>query len=263
MPASAKAATLAPPEAQPITARLAGAGSLRRELEALLAAAPPGSSADDYRRLLISDNVAGKASVNQRDWMWKRLKLRYALDSPETTEFKAFRWAIEAAASPSERGVVAALMMARTDRLFREIVTDLVAPSIARRGITIDGDQVKDRVEMMARQDGLAWSAKSIHNIASHILSSLKDYGILTGSKQRRTIGIRLTPAAATFAAFLGRAQGLTDRQLLDSAWFRFLGTDTAEATAALHRAAQAGLVTFRIQADVVELHLPDVGAAA
>lgn len=42
-----------PLDAQPITARLAGAGSLRRELEALLAAAPPEASPVLFRDLLI------------------------------------------------------------------------------------------------------------------------------------------------------------------------------------------------------------------
>lgn len=248
---------------QPITARLAGAGSLRRELEALLSVAPVTSNADDYRRLLMDENAAGKASANARMWMWKRLKLRYALGEPSQTESKAFRWAMAKAATPADRGLVAALMMARTDRLFREVVVQEVSPLMPSRGKVISPGAIKAQVQTMRLAASLAWSDKSISNVANHLLSSLKDFGIVEGSRERRTVGIRITPVVATFAAMLGRAQGLTDRQNLDSIWFQFLGATTAQAVEALYAAAKAGLVMFRMQADVVEMHLPELSDAA
>jgi hypothetical protein len=114
----------------------------------------------------------------------------------------------------------------------------------------------------MARAS-LSWSAKSIANVTNHLLSSLKDFGIVAGSRERRTAGVRLTPVVTTFAAMLGRAQGLTDRQILEGVWFKFLGASMAQAAAALEFAAKAGLITFRMQADVVELHLPDMSEEA
>lgn len=255
--------TLPGPNTQPITARLAGAGSLRRELEQLFAVAPPDASADDYRRLLIEENAAGKASANARMWMWKRLKLRYALDTPAAPESQAFRWAMARAHSPTDRGIVAALMMARTDRLFREVTTQVVAPVIGHRGKVVDGDAIRSVVEGKMLEAGLAWSGQSLGNVANHLMSSLKDFGIVTGSRERRTVGIHITPIVATFAAQLSRAEGLTDRQVLESRWFAFLGADAHRAGEALHAAAKEGLITFRMQADVVELHLPDLGDVA
>ena len=248
---------------QPITARLAGAGSLRRELEALLAAAPANAQAEDFRNLLVNENAAGKASANARMWMWKRLKLRYALDAPTSPEFRAFRWAMARAVDPADRGLIAALMMARTDRLFREVVTNSLANTFGARGLVVDAKIVRTAVEQEMRAAGLEWSAKSIANISNHVLSSLKDFGVVEGSRERRTTEVRLTSVVATFAAMLGRAEGLTDRQILDSAWFQFLGAGHADAVAALHSAATAGLLRFRMQADVVELHLPELGTAA
>jgi hypothetical protein len=73
--ATGRAAGLLPlPEDQPINARLAGAGSLRQELEALLAAAPEDASPAVFRELLMRENVAGKSSATARMWAWKRLK---------------------------------------------------------------------------------------------------------------------------------------------------------------------------------------------
>src|SRR4051812_26782190 len=120
--------TLERPSDQHVTARLAGAGSLRDELAAVFDAAPPNATTADFRRLILEENAAGKRSGSARMWAWKRLKLRYALDSTETVEFQAFRSAYGSASSAAERGLVVGLMLARTDRLFREMTLDHVSP---------------------------------------------------------------------------------------------------------------------------------------
>ena len=91
LPPPAMTEVLASPSAQPYTARLAGAGALLDELEAVLHAAPVEASRDDFRRLILDENAARKSTANARMWAWKRLKLRYLLDSPDLPEFKAFR----------------------------------------------------------------------------------------------------------------------------------------------------------------------------
>jgi hypothetical protein len=76
------------PDEQVFAPRLSGVGSLRRELEAVLAAAPPGADHSTYRRLILELNAAGKATASMRMWTWKRLKIRYLLDL-EVPEFHA------------------------------------------------------------------------------------------------------------------------------------------------------------------------------
>lgn len=254
--------SLLPPNEQAVTARLAGAASLRRELEALLASAPGNASAGDYRRLLIDENAAGKASANARMWMWKRLKLRYALDAPTSPEVVAFRSALELASTPAERGLIEALMLARTDRLFRDITLEVVSPDLQRPGAAVLFEAVREAVQRKAQAEGLHWSEKSMGNIANHVLTSLKDFGVLEGSRERKVTSVRITGSVALFAAQLGRAEGLTDRQNLDSAWFRLLGADATAAAEALRNAARSGLLEFRTQADVVELRLPESSAS-
>jgi hypothetical protein len=78
--------TLEPLDQQAITARLAGAGSMRADIEHVLAAVGSGATPDDYRRAILDENAARKGTGTSRMWAWKRLKLRYALDRPEMVE---------------------------------------------------------------------------------------------------------------------------------------------------------------------------------
>ena len=120
------------PDTQPITVRLAGAGSLRGELEALLAAAPPGATPEEYRELLLRQNVAGKGSAIASMWAWKRLKLRYALD-PAIVEHRAFL-AARRAGSNSSISQASSFRLVADARLSRRshLSTGLLAGNVLR-----------------------------------------------------------------------------------------------------------------------------------
>ena len=97
--------------------------------------------------------------------------------------------------------------------------------------------------------------------VRQHALSALKDFGLLAGSAKKRVVVPRPGPPVTFFAARLAKLQGLSDRQVLDACWFRLLGLGTEHTIDLLYAASRAGLLEFRIQAEVVELILPPVEA--
>jgi hypothetical protein len=125
------------PDRQPLVQRLAGVGSMRAELEALLAASPTDASPALYRELVLDRNVTGKRSASTRLWAWKRLTIRCLLD-PAVPECEAFLAGMRGTASAPERGLLCALMFARTDRLFREVTLECVSPYLAQESTLID-----------------------------------------------------------------------------------------------------------------------------
>ncbi len=249
------------PDQQPFTPRLSGAGSLRRELEALLAVAPPGADRRTFRRLTLEANAAGKGSASMRAWAWKRLSLRYLLD-PALPEFRTFEAAMRGTESPTERGLICFLMLSRTDRLFREVTLELVSPKIPSPGALIDPAEVEDAVREIRQRRRSPWSDQTVAGERSHLLSALKDFGVLCGAREKRTCCPAPGAATAVFAAHLARLEGLPDRQVLGSRWFRLLGLAEAAVVDLLYAATRERALDFRIQADVVELSLPEVASA-
>jgi hypothetical protein len=245
------------PEEQPIAARLAGAASVRQELQALLAAAPRCASRAEYKGLVIEENVAGKGSAVTRAKVWQRLRDRYLLDS-RLPEFRAFADGMAATADAREQGLLCLLMMARSDRLFREVTLACVSPALQRDGTAIDPRAVHEEVEGRVRAAGGIWSAETLGHVQRHLLAALKDFGVLAGSAAKRTLRPRPGVAATLFAARLARLEGLSDRRVPSSDWFRLLGRDEEGATALLYEAARHGALGFRVQAGIVELSLPN-----
>jgi hypothetical protein len=229
---------------------------MRAEMEHVIAAVDQGATAADYRRAILDDNAARKGTGTARMWAWKRLKLRYALDRPGTVEFAAFRRAMRDP-DPAARGLSAMLMFARLDRLFREATLELLVPQLGRPGEVVDADEVRHYVDKARRAAGLEWSGESMKSTAHHLASSWKDFGLVEGSKTRRIVRPRPSNATIRFAVELGKAEGRTDRQVLDAPWFRLLGMDSPAADAALRGAARDGVLQYRALADVVEITLP------
>src|SRR5260370_17537358 len=58
-----RADLLVQPDLQPYLSRLSGAGSLRRELEAVLDVAPVQTELEQYRKLILEMNAPGKPSA--------------------------------------------------------------------------------------------------------------------------------------------------------------------------------------------------------
>jgi hypothetical protein len=249
------------PDEQPITARLAGAASLRRELEALLAAASLDASPSEYHDLLIGLNAAGKTSAAARMWAWKRLKLRYALD-PSLAEHRAFVAGMRATADVAERGLLECLMFARTDRLFREVTLEHVSPYLVREGTVLVVAAIADAICERIRVRHMSWSSNTIDRASKHLLTALKDFGLLHGSRVRRTVRPRPGGQTTLFAARLARLEGLTERQVVESRWFCLLGLQREQVTDLLYTANRNGVLEYRTQADVVHLKLPQLEEA-
>lgn len=250
--------SLPAPDAQPITARLAAAGSRRAELQALLEAAPPGANLTDLRRLLLDANVAGKPSAVSRQKVWEQLRARYLLD-PAIPEYRVFLQGMRSTSDPHERGSLCLLLFARSDRLFRELTLSCVSPLLVKPDTDVDSASLADCLGALAGQHGFSWTEETEGTICRHALSALKDFGVLSGGVRKRTRRLRPGTVTALFAIRLGRLEGLTDRQVLESRWFRLLGLSLEPVVELLYAANRSGALRFRMQADVVDLSLPPV----
>jgi hypothetical protein len=193
-------------------------------------------------------------------WAWKRLKLRYLLD-PAVPEGRAFLGEMLATSSPADRGLLEFLMFARTDRLFREVTLETVSPLLAQDGTMVDPTIIDAAVRRSAGASSLSWSASTFDRTHKHLLTALKDFGLLRGSLHKRTIRPRPGSEVVRFACRLGRLEGLTDRQILDARWFRLFGFEREQVVDLLFAGQRAGMLGFRTQASVVEIDLPPLEA--
>ena len=243
------------PDEQPITAQLAAAGSRRTEFETLLHVAPPHATPAELRTLVVDENITGKASAASRAKVWRQLKENYLLDL-RMTEYRAFMAALQETKTPSDRGLLLFLMLARADRLFREVTIASVSPTLGQSGTSINTAAVQTTLEQIVGTER-RWTQETLVTARQHILSALKDFGVLYGGTRKKSVRPHPGEHVTLFAARLAQLEGLTPRQTLSSKWFRLLGLDVEGAWDLLSAAGRMGVLRCRRQADVIELELP------
>ncbi|MBI3978334.1 MAG: DUF1819 family protein [Chloroflexi bacterium] len=163
--------------------------------------------------------------------------------------------------SEPERGLLCFLLVARTERLFRELTLTCVSPLLGKPGSVVEAAAVDAFITDVLARHALTWTEETRVTARQHAVSALKDFGLLEGGPQKRTRRVRPGTESTLFATRLAQLEGLTDRQVLESRWFRLLGLSPGQAVDLLYAAGRSGALGFRMQADVVELTMPPVEA--
>jgi hypothetical protein len=222
-----------------------------KEINRLLASSAPGTSAEDYQRVVISENLLGKATETTRQKTFRHLRELYAL-SPKVPIFSVYRELTKF--DPQSGPLLSLLITWARDPLLR-------ATTSAILGATI-GDQVRsdDLQQALTEAYPHQYSANNIGKIARNAASSWAQSGHLTGRAKKIRSRVQPRPAAVTFALILGHVAGAAGGQLFSSIWCRLLDLNPSEARSLAEQAHRQELVTLKAVGSVVELSFPRFG---
>lgn len=221
-----------------------------KELDALLAAVPVGSTALEYRAAILERNALGKQTRSNRQKSQSHLRELYALD--ETTPiFGLLRklYALDSASLP-----LLALQIAwARDPLLRATTGPVLH---AREGDQVDTAALAEAIE--SKFPG-QYSPASRLSTSQNAASSWTQSGHLAGRRKKIRRRVRPTAVSLTMALFLGTVSGYHGPAVFSNPWCRLLDLDADRARAMGFEAHRAGLLTLRAVGEVVELSFPQL----
>lgn len=218
------------------------------ELEAVLAAVPPGSPASEYRDAILQRNVLGKTTDSTRQKSLRHLRELYALDE-EVPIFKLLRalHALDAASLP----LLAMQIAWSRDHLLRS-----TTPAVLD---VPEGDRVETKTLAQAALGAFPdqYSELNINKIGRNTASSWTQSGHLAGRANKIRQRVKPTAVAVTLALFLGNAAGYHGAAVFSNPWCRLLDLNPERAKSMGFEAHRAGLINLRAMGEVVELSFP------
>jgi hypothetical protein len=218
------------------------------ELEAVLAAVPPGSPASEYRDAILLRNVLGKTTVSTRQKSLRHLRELYALDE-EIPVFRLLRalHTLDAASLP----LLAIQLAWSRDHLLRS-----TTPAVLD---VPEGDRVETKSLSQAVLDAFPdqYSELNVNKIGRNAASSWTQSGHLAGRAKKIRTRIKPTVVAVTLALFLGDAAGYHGAAVFSNPWCRLLDLNPDRAKSMGFEAHRAGLLNLRAVGEVVELSFP------
>ncbi len=219
-----------------------------KEITRLLASADTRAGTEDYRRLVLSENILGKKTQTTRQETVRRLRELYALSSTVPI-FSLYR---ELMKLDSQSAPLLSLLIAwARDPLLRATTP---AISQASFGENVTGDDLQQALtETYPHQ----YSENNIGKIARNAASSWTQTGHLTGRTKKIRSRVQPRPTAMTFALILGYVGGVAGAQLFTSVWCRLLDLNSTEARSLAEQAHRQELLTLRAVGSVVEITFP------
>ena len=215
------------------------------ELRLLFAATTPSATLQQYKTLIIDDNVLNKATEKTRTLTFRHLKDLYSLDT-QYALFRAFRlfWDIE----PVAQGMLALQLAYARDPLFRKSADAVLAHK--------PGEQItREEIEALLKHDDAErFSPASLKSFAQNINSSWTQAGYLKGkAKKIRQVPV-ITSINVSFALFQGYLCGLSGERLFNSVWIKLLQTPLETLQTLASAASYRGLIDYKESGGVVEV---------
>jgi hypothetical protein len=219
-----------------------------KEITRLLASADARAGTEDYRRLVLSENVLGKRTQTTRQETVRRLRELYALSS-KVPIFSLYRQLMK---FDSQSAPLLSLLIAWA----RDPLLRATTPAISQASV---GESVRsdDLQQALTEAYPHQYSAIILGNVARHAASSWTQSGHLTGRTKKIRSRVQPRPAVVTFALILGYVGGIAGAQLFTSVWCRLLDLNATEARSLAEQAHRQELLTLRAIGSVVEITFP------
>lgn len=220
----------------------------------LLRAVDDNADFEAYRDAVIDDNVLGRPTQAGRERTLRHLREMYFLD-PTKPEFSVLRKLaeVDATAIPLMAGMLA---------FVRDCVLRSTFPIIenAKVGDLVTSSDLSAAAELVFSKE---LSESTIGKCGRNTGACWTQTGHLVGRSKKHRVKVEATPAAVTYAAYLGYLAGKRGLKILETPWAKLLDLKPSEHRAALESAHKAGLLNFRAAGDVAEVSFPKLERAA
>ena len=216
------------------------------ELSTLLAATDPTATHDDFRHVVVDENLLGKRTADNRDRSFAFLSQLYGLD-PGVPTYRLLRRFWDA--DPGARPLLALLSACARDPLARGAAPGLLA---VRQGERVDPDRIVEILGTAAAR----FNPKTLHSLSKNLASTFAQSGHLSGKLNKTRSRPIATPTTAAFAAALGWMEGGRGQFLLSSLWARLLDRNPSEVLDLLLAAGRAGWLDVRSAGGIVEVRM-------
>lgn len=214
----------------------------------LLRIVPADALNEKYREAVVGENVLGRPTRAGRQRSFRHLRELYYLD-PARREFAAMRrlWDIDPDARPLLAGILAFTRDSILRASFRTVQRARIGSIVTSMELT----------EAVAAVYGANLSEDTLRKTGRNTGACWTQAGHLAGRTKKVRQAIEASPAAVTFAAYLGHLAGNRGVGVLDTPWAALLDLPAGTALDFLRRAHRQGLIDLLVAGSVVDVSFP------
>jgi hypothetical protein len=242
-----------------VSTRNSSKGALVAEAHVVFRALASGKELSEVRIACLSGRILRQAARETRHRIWEALHWRYFAWNPPPWVLADLANAAKGDATDRRFVGLAYLHHARRDRLTFDFVTDRLWTRWRSKTLEVRRDDVLDFLAEYESRDAAVkrWRESTRKKLASNVLSSLRDFGLLTGVQRKSLQRPVEVPEVALHLCRLLDGEGLRGRALLEARDWRLFLWEPHDISLALAQLAQRGEIRFERSGRTVVLEVP------
>lgn len=239
--------------------RYTSKGDLLTEAGLIIDALLKNMSIEEMRKRAFDGTILGQRTRTSRQKIWRDLhyrlfthRIEWVIEGLKEAKAKGFR-------SPEFVSMIY-LHYALRDHLTYDIVTDLIwnrwrnkQREISRKDILSMLDEACDAQPQIQR-----WAESSRLKLASNILTALRDFGVLEGSRKKRIVQPILPLFTAEQILRVLITEGIRGREVLKHSTWRLFLCSEEDVADILVRLAQPKRIKFERTGNIIVLQAPE-----
>lgn len=239
----------------PYNSTFAGKGTMLSDTKTILQEIDAGQDPGQVRDAVVEDDLLDRRTWHSRSTVWKEVFRRYISERDPEHVATLARF-VAHCAIPTAADLVLFYEYCQGDALLYDLTVDCTYELYqnARTGI----DKV-DISEWLSRQEArhpeiVEWSPLTRSKIASSYLATIRDFGLVTGVKQKEFHKLYVPREAFVYALYHHKDRGIAGKTLIKSTDWRLFLLSESEVIFMLEDAANGGFIHFRRAGDIYDL---------
>jgi hypothetical protein len=233
----------------------AGKGAMLPDARTVLGEINAGQHPDQVRYAVVKEDLLDRDTLHSRETVWKEIFRRY-ISERDPHHVEAIARLVAQCPNAAAADLVLFYEYCQVDALLYDLTAyctyDLY--EAARTAIApVDVNEWLDRQES-DHPEVAGWSPTTRNRITKSYLSTVRDFGLVKGTKQKEFYKIYVPREAFVYALYHQYERGIQGKALIYSTDWRLFLLSEREVIFHLEDAANGGLIHFRHAGDIYDL---------
>jgi len=234
---------------------LAGKGAFLSDAKTVLREIDAGRHPDQVRRAVIEDDLLDYRTRHSRSTVWKEIFRRY-ISERDPEQVATLARMVTRCPNPTAADLVLFYEYCQVDSLLYDLTAYCTYELYQNARTGIDKVDINEWLSQQeaAHPEIAAWSPKTRNRLISSYLATIRDFGLVTGTKQKEFRKVYVPREAFVYALYNQKDRGVQGKALIYSTDWRLFLLSEREVIFLLEEAANGGFIHFRHAGDIYDL---------
>lgn len=243
------------PEPQRYLSTFAGKGARLPDMKAMLRALDAGQTVEAVRHAVIEEDSLDAGTRISRETVWHEFYRRYA-SGRSAAHIAALARMVTYCPTPLAQNLILLYEYCQADALLYDLTADCTCSLYQDARTSIGKMEVN---AWLTRQEAMhpelaQWSPQVRGRLVRGYLATIRDFGLVTGTKQKDFYKLYVPREAFVYALYHQKERNIEGKALIESRDWRLFLLSQPEVLFMLEDAAKGGFVHFRYAGDIYDL---------